>query len=44
MIRMDRYSIEEAKKSLEICDHMNVDIEWLIARIENLQKEKRNSA
>ena len=39
MIRMDRYSIEEAKKSLEICDHMNVDIEWLICRIENLQKE-----
>lgn len=39
MIRMDRYSIEEAKKSLEICDHMNVDIEWLIVRVEQLQKE-----
>ncbi len=39
MIRMDRYSLDQAKKSLAICDHMNVDIEWLIVRVEQLQKE-----
>jgi hypothetical protein len=39
MIRMDRYTLKQAKESLLICDHMNIDNEWLIARIEQLESD-----
>ncbi len=39
MVRMDRYSLAEAKRSLAIADQMAIDVEWLICRIEKLQAE-----